>query len=135
MSKLTVSAPTPACRLPDAVSSSWSARPARPLRPQPCSLAALAQPPLKKKAAENYSATAKVEVRAGVHTADSASVTLAEAGELWIATAEKNRLERSTIAAYRQHLDLHIAPYLGRVRCPSSARPWCGTSRTRSPQA
>ena len=77
----------------------------------------------RKKEAENYSATANVEVRAGIHTADSASVTLAEAGKLWIATAEKNQLERSTIAAYRQHLDLHIAPYLGRVRLSQLSAP------------
>ena len=35
----------------------------------------------KKKAANNFAATANVEIRAGVHTADSASVTIAEAGE------------------------------------------------------
>ena len=34
----------------------------------------------KKKAADNFAATANVEIRAGVHTADSASVTVAEAG-------------------------------------------------------
>src|SRR5580698_8573555 len=51
----------------------------------------------KKKDAVNFAATARVEVRAGTHTADSASITVAEAGKLWIATGEKNRLERSTL--------------------------------------
>lgn len=34
----------------------------------------------KKKPADNFAATASVEIRAGIHTADSASVTVAEAG-------------------------------------------------------
>ena len=65
----------------------------------------------KKKAADNFAATASVEIRAGVHTADSASVTVAEAGRLWLETGEHAGLERSTLAAYRQHLKLHIEPY------------------------
>jgi hypothetical protein len=73
----------------------------------------------KKKAADNFAVTANVEIRAGIHTADSASVTIAEAGRLWIETAEKGSpgrapLERSTVEAYRQHLRLHIEPYLGK---------------------
>ena len=51
----------------------------------------------KKKDAVNFAATARTEVRAGTHTADSQSVTISEAGRLWIATGEKNRLERSKI--------------------------------------
>ena len=45
----------------------------------------------KKKAADYYAATANVEIRAGVHTADSASITIAEAGKLWIETGERAR--------------------------------------------
>ena len=70
----------------------------------------------KKKAADNFAATARTEVRAGRHTADSESVTISEAGRLWIATGVKNRLERSTLTMYRQQLSLHIEPYLGAVR-------------------
>ena len=43
----------------------------------------------KKKAADNFAATANVEIRAGVHTADSASITIAEAGRLWLETGEQ----------------------------------------------
>src|SRR5580658_4431546 len=64
----------------------------------------------KKKTADNFAATAKVEVRQGIHTADSTSITIAEAGRLWLESGEAKRLERSTLAAYRQHLDLHIVP-------------------------
>src|SRR5436305_93844 len=70
----------------------------------------------KKKVADNFAATANVEIRAGVHTADSASVTIGEAGKLWIETGERAGLERATIDAYRQHLRLHIEPYLGSMK-------------------
>jgi integrase len=70
----------------------------------------------KKKDATSFEATASVEVRAGIHTADSASKTIAEAGKLWIETGEQNELERATLDAYRQHLRLHIEPYLGAVK-------------------
>jgi integrase len=77
----------------------------------------------KKKAADNFSATANVEIRAGIHTADSASKTIAEAGTLWLATGDKAGLERSTLAAYRQHLKLHIEPYLGNVKLSQLSAP------------
>jgi integrase len=77
----------------------------------------------RKKDATAFAATATVEVREGVHTADSASVTIAKAGEFWIATAEKNGLERSTVEAYRQHLKLHIRPYLGSVKLSQLSAP------------
>ena len=40
-------------------------------------------------------------------------MTVAEAGELWVKACEVDELERATIDAYRQHLLLHICPYLG----------------------
>jgi integrase len=70
----------------------------------------------KKKAADNFEATANVEIRAGIHTADSASITVAEAGKLWLETGERAGLERTTLDAYRQHLRLHIEPYLGNTK-------------------
>ena len=77
----------------------------------------------KKKVADNFAATANVEIRAGVHTADSASITIAEAGKLWLETGDKAGLERSTLAAYRQHLKLHIEPYLGNVKLSQLSAP------------
>jgi integrase len=77
----------------------------------------------KKKAADNFAATANVEIRAGIHTADSASITIAEAGKRWIETGEKAGLERSTLAAYQQHLKLHIEPYLGNVKLSQLSAP------------
>jgi integrase len=77
----------------------------------------------KKKQADAFATTAKVQVRHGIHTADSESVTVAAAGRLWLAAAEKSELERTTIDQYRQHLDLHIAPYLGRVKLSQLTAP------------
>jgi integrase len=70
----------------------------------------------KKKAADAHHATVSVDVQKGVHTPDSESITVAEAGEAWIKTGEDNELERSTLDEYRRHLDLHIKPYLGNVK-------------------
>jgi len=44
------------------------------------------------------------EVEKGIHTPKRESVTVAEAGDLWIGQAEIDKLERSTIRQYRQHL-------------------------------
>lgn len=67
----------------------------------------------RKKDADRFAANSKVEIHKGVHVADSASITVSEAGELWIAASEAVGLEKSTINQYRQHLDLHIAPLIG----------------------
>lgn len=67
----------------------------------------------RKKAAEAFAAKAAVEVREGVHVADRDTVTVAEAGKLWLASRENAGVERSTLDQYRQHVDLHIAPMIG----------------------
>lgn len=69
-----------------------------------------------KKDADQFAATATVEVREGVHVADSASATVLQAGRLWIAAKDRAGRERSTIDQYRQHLELHIAPFIGGTR-------------------
>ncbi|UVC17574.1 tyrosine-type recombinase/integrase [Mesorhizobium onobrychidis] len=67
----------------------------------------------KKKDADGFGATAKVEVREGVHVADSASVTVKAAGAFWIATGVNDGLERSSIDQRKRHLQLHIEPFIG----------------------
>ena len=69
----------------------------------------------RKKDADAFAATASVEIKEGIHVADSASITIKEAGEMWIAGAENAGLERSTVDQYRQHLNFHITPFLGNV--------------------
>jgi integrase len=70
----------------------------------------------KKKDADQFAATATVEVREGVHVADSASATIEAAGKLWLASANAAGLERATIADYERHLRLHIVPLLGATK-------------------
>ena len=70
----------------------------------------------KKREADAYHAVVGVDVRSGVHVPDSGSITVAEAGRLWLATCEANKLERSTLDYYRQHLELHIMPLLGATK-------------------
>lgn len=69
-----------------------------------------------KKEAVDYEITAGGEIRAGTHVADSASVTIQQAGELWLAKSEGEQLEPSTVRQYRQHLRLHIVPFIGEMK-------------------
>ena len=70
----------------------------------------------KKRDADAHHAIVGTAVRSGVHTADSKSVTVARAAELWLESCEAAGLERATLAAYRQHAKLHITPILGALR-------------------
>jgi integrase len=70
----------------------------------------------RKRNADAWHAKVGIDVRSGVHTADSKSPTVAEAGQLWLQTAREAGLERSTLEYYQQHLDLHIAPLLGTTK-------------------
>lgn len=70
----------------------------------------------RKKDAEAFLLTARSEVRDGVHVADSETITIAEAGKLWLKSGEAAGLERTTMNQRRQHLGLHIVPFVGTVR-------------------
>jgi integrase len=70
----------------------------------------------KKRDADAHHAVVGVAVRAGTHTAESKSVTVAKAAELWLVSCDAAALERTTIAAYRQHVALRIVPVLGALR-------------------
>ena len=70
----------------------------------------------RKKDADAYHDNVRVGVRQGIHTAPSKSPTVLEAGEAWIKRGEADGLETTTIRQYRQHLDLHIAPRIGREK-------------------
>jgi integrase len=77
----------------------------------------------RKEDADAFIAKAKVEVREGVHTADSDSVTIRDAADLWLTTGAARGLERATLAAYEQHARLHIVPSLGRVKLSRISAP------------
>src|SRR4051794_27406301 len=69
----------------------------------------------RKKEADEFHDSVRVDVRQGTHTPHSKSITIAEAGERWIKTGENNQIERTTLDQYRQHLDQHIVPNIGRL--------------------
>jgi integrase len=70
----------------------------------------------RRKDADTEQAAIKVAVRRGTHTADRASITVAEAGRLWIEGAISAGLERSSIASYQQRLKFHIEPLIGATK-------------------
>jgi integrase len=69
-----------------------------------------------KAEAVAYAAKTGVELAAGVHTPDAASITVAEAAELWLARARRERLEAATILNYAIHVKSHLVPFIGSVR-------------------
>src|SRR5262249_2683950 len=70
----------------------------------------------RRREAESFENAVGVGVRSGLHVPDSQSVTLAEAGRLWLDSCEAAELERATLVDYRRHLELHIVPLLGAVK-------------------
>jgi integrase len=76
-----------------------------------------------KKYAVDWTTTALHEVKQGVHTPASTSVTVTRAGEMWIENCEAEKLERSTVNQRRQHLKHHINPYLGGIRLSELTTP------------
>src|SRR5262249_32382310 len=70
----------------------------------------------RRREAESFENAVGVGVRSGLHVPDSQSVTLAEAGRLWLDSCEAAELERATLVDYRRHLELHIIPLLGAVK-------------------
>jgi integrase len=70
----------------------------------------------RKKDAEARQDAVRIDVRQGIHVAASNKITVAEAGANWIADAKARGLERSTVKQYEEHLRLHIAPVIGRMK-------------------
>src|SRR6516165_199241 len=62
----------------------------------------------RKKDATAWRVTMEGEVARGVHTPENASITVAEAAKLWIGKGELEKLERSTLRQYANHVRLHI---------------------------
>lgn len=77
----------------------------------------------RKKDADAFAATASVEVKAGVHVADSATVTVEEAGKLWLRTGAEAGMERTSLDQRKQHLEHHIKPFMGKMRLNKLAVP------------
>ena len=66
-----------------------------------------------RKVAAAWLVQASHQVASGTHTADSVSIAVGEAADLWLERCEAEQLERSTMSQYRGHARLHIKPLLG----------------------
>ncbi|MEE8297464.1 MAG: site-specific integrase, partial [Hyphomicrobium sp.] len=69
------------------------------------------------------------EIKQGTHTPESASITVAEAAANWIRRAELEGRERSTIAQYRVHVEMHINPRIGTIKLARLTTPGMGRFR------
>jgi integrase len=76
-----------------------------------------------KKAAEAWLVNARHEVARGTHSSESDSITVAEAGALWVQKGVLEKLERSTLRVYGNHVDLHILPLIGTVKLARLSTP------------
>jgi integrase len=72
-----------------------------------------------KKEADAWLYKVQYEISRGIHTPSSSSITIGEAGALWLQQAETDGLERSTIMQYNQHLKYHICPFIGTIKLAS----------------
>jgi integrase len=76
-----------------------------------------------KKDADARWAQVKVNIRAGTHTAPNRSITVKEAADNWLKHAESEKLERSTLESYQQHVNKHIVPRIGDVKIANLTMP------------
>lgn len=93
---------------------------------------------LRKRDADEFRVRAEGEIASGIHTADRASITVAQAADLWIAKADLRKRDRGTLKAYRELRDLHIVPLIGDQKLSRLTTPDVVTFRdtlleTRSP--
>jgi integrase len=69
-----------------------------------------------EKEAKDFAATVRINVKKGLHTAPSKSITVAEGCERWLKRCAAEGKERSTLAQYGQHVHLHIVPRIGNIK-------------------
>ena len=70
----------------------------------------------RRRNADAFHSKVAVDVSAGIHTPDRESVTVADAGELWMHDRDAAGLERTTLMNYRVYLDRHLAPAIGTTK-------------------
>jgi integrase len=78
----------------------------------------------RKRDADAYHSQVAVDIRKGIHTAESRSITVAEAGELWLKSREAAGVERTTLLGYREHLNVHITPLIGDTKLSALTVPF-----------
>lgn len=76
-----------------------------------------------KRDADAYRVKVEGEVAAGTHTADSVSITVAEAAKLWIAGRKAEGCSRGTLKTYNEIVGGHITPLIGAVKLSRLSTP------------
>ena len=69
-----------------------------------------------KRDADAYRIKVEGEIAQGIHTPDAQSVSVAEAADVWIAASEANGCGRGTIKTYKEIVNGHIKPQLGKEK-------------------
>lgn len=85
----------------------------------------------RKQDAEKFEATTRIEIGKGIHVADRDSITVKEAGDMWLAECRAENLEPTTLEQYDQHLRLHIVPFIGSEKLSHLNVPFVSSFRTR----
>jgi integrase len=67
----------------------------------------------KKEAATHHDQT-KTAIRAGTHVSLPNDLTVAGVADKWLKRVEANARERGTLKSYREHVNLHILPRIGK---------------------
>jgi len=73
----------------------------------------------RKKDADAYHASVRVEVQQGIHTPPSRSITVAAAAADWLKYIEAEKRDAATMVGYRILVNKHIIPRLGATKLSS----------------
>ena len=76
-----------------------------------------------RKDAKAFLVLTEGEIVRGIHTPESTSITVAKAAQLWLKRGELEKLERSSLRQYCNHVDLHILPLIGAVKLARLSTP------------
>ena len=76
----------------------------------------------RKGDADTFRDTISHKTRQGIQTASDRSATVADSGLSWLSKCKRDGLEPTTIAAYDQHVRLHINPICGGLKIGSITR-------------
>jgi len=76
-----------------------------------------------KRDADAYRIKVEGEIAQGIHTPDAQSVSVAEAADVWLAASEANGCGRGTIKTYKEIVNGHIKPQLGREKLSRLSAP------------
>ena len=79
----------------------------------------------RKRDADAWLIGTQHDVSQGTHTADRASITVAEAADLWTEAARQKGRERSTVKQYEEHVAHHISPLIGSEKLSRLTTPRC----------